>query len=163
MKSPLINAFSDGILDFDLSSSNSGTLSDDDQMLVSACADGSVLVWHLKSGKELRRLTCSKQMQQPHQQQPTFLHGVGDVKNTDSQIMRITGVRFLPKNNNLVACATSVGLIRLLNVSTGKFLLEGSGHTTGKPSCIEIDPRTGSSHQSLLWSGSDRGYIESFR
>ena len=125
-------------------------------MLVSACADGSVLLWHFKTGKELRRLTCSKEM--PHQL-PVQL---GNFKN-DSQIMRITGVRFLPKNSNLVACATSGGLIRLLNVSTGKFLLEGSGHTTGKPSCIEIDPRTGPSHQSLLWSGSDRGYIESFR
>jgi WD40 repeat protein len=148
---------SDGILDFDLSSSNSGIMCDDDRMLVSACADGSVLLWHLKTGKELRRLTCSKQMQ-PQQH---FINS-GDVKK-DTQIMRITGVRFLPKNNNLYACATSGGLIRLLNVSTGKFLLEGSGHTTGKPSCIEIDPRTGSSHQSLLWSGSDRGYIESFR
>ena len=125
-------------------------------MLVSACADGSVLLWHLKTGKELRRLTCSKQMQHQHPM------NLGDFKN-NSQIMRITGVRFLPKNSNLVACATSGGLIRLLNVSTGKFLLEGSGHTTGKPSCIEIDPRTGASHQSLLWSGSDRGYIESFR
>ena len=125
-------------------------------MLVTACADGSVLLWHLKSCKELRRLTCSKPIQ--HQQHPQG----GDAKN-NSQVMRVTGVRFLPKNNNLVACATSVGLIRLLNVSTGKFLVEGSGHTTGRTSCIEIDPRLGSSHQSLLWSGSDRGYIESFR
>ena len=156
---------SDGILDFDLSSSNSALFCDDDRMLVSACADGSVLLWHLKTGKELRRLTCSKQGQNQPQQNHHFLHptgGMGDIKN-DSQITRITGVRFLPKNNNLVACSTSGGLIRLLNVSTGKFLLEGSGHTTGKPTCIEIDPRTGSSHQSLLWSGSDRGYIESFR
>ena len=127
-------------------------------MLVSACADGSVLLWHLKTGKELRRLTCSKQIAHQHQ----FLQGVGNMRQ-DSQTIRVTGVRFLPKNNNLVACATSVGLIRLLNVSTGKFLAEGSGHTTGKPSCIAIDPRTDSSHQSLLWLGSDRGYIESFR
>merc|ERR1719414_2856673 len=69
---------------------------------------------------------------------------------------RVTGVRFLPNNNNLVVCATSAGLLRVLNVSTGKFSSEGSGHTTGKTGCMEI-------RDNLLWVGSDRGYIESFR
>ena len=115
----------DGVVDFDISTSPH-------DLLASACVDGSLLLWHLKTGQELRRQ--------------------GSEGLTRSA--RVTGVRFLPQNNNLVVCSTSSGLLRVLNVSTGKF--SNDGHATGKTNCMEI-------RDSLLWVGGDRGYIESFK
>jgi len=75
---------------------------------------------------------------------------------------KVTGVRFLPNNNNLVVCsAASAGLLRVLNVSTGKWSQGASGHTTGKANCMEVGPPNQPS--GLLWVGTDRGFIESFR
>lgn len=93
-----------GVLDFD-------TVMD---LLVTAGTDGAVVLWHAKSGKELRRLSMDH---------------------------KVTGVRFLPNNNNLVVCsAASAGLLRVLNISTGKWSQGASGHTTGKASCMEVAP-----------------------
>ena len=64
--------------------------------------------------------------------------------------VKVTGVRFLPNNNNLVVCAChsssggglrsgggGEGLLRVLNVSTGKWSQGAGGHTTGKVNCME--------------------------
>lgn len=68
--------------------------------------------------------------------------------------------RFLPKNNNLVVCGVggAGGAVRLFNVSTGKFVAHVSSPVLGKSLCAEVNHLG-----SVLWVGSDRGYIESFR
>ena len=67
--------------------------------------------------------------------------------------------RFLPRNNNLIICALSNGVLQVLNISTGKFNHDCHGAPMlGKTLAVTLNA-TGS----VLWAGNDRGYIESFR
>ena len=78
-----------------------------------------------------------------------FVSTAGGV-NAGGTGVKVTGVRFLPNNNNLVICAChsssggglrsgggGEGLLRVLNVSTGKWSQGAGGHTTGKVNCME--------------------------
>jgi WD40 repeat protein len=107
-------------------------VSDSNQFLVSCSLDGTLALWDLKTKAQLRA--------------------------TRIENGYVTFCRFLPKNNNLVVCGVSGGCIRLMNVSTGKFLPDVSSPVLGKSLCAQINQ-----HGSVLWVGSDRGYVESFR
>lgn len=109
-------------------------VSESNEFLVSCSADGVVALWDLKT-KELLRKTDS-----------------------DGSGLVCLFCRFLPKNNNLVVCGVNSGAVRLFNVSTGKFVAHVSSPVLGKSLCAEVNHLG-----SVLWVGSDRGYIESFR
>ena len=110
-------------------------LSDSDEFAVSAALDGSLILWDLKSRKQLRHVQV----------------GVAGV--------HILFCRFLPQNNNLVVCVLSSGFVNIINISTGKFVIDGSGSPVlGASLCCEISPQG-----NLLWVGNDRGQIESFK
>ena len=96
--------------------------------------DGALVVWNVQSGQELRRLQT--------------LEGGGFV----------TACRFLPRNNNLIICALSSGVLQVWNISTGKFNIDCGAKMLGKTTAVTMNP-TGN----LLWAANDRGYIESFR
>ena len=91
-------------------------------------------MWNVQSGQELRRLQT--------------LEGGGFV----------TACRFLPRNNNLIICALSSGVLQVWNISTGKFNIDCGAKMLGKTTAVTMNP-TGN----LLWAANDRGYIESFR
>ena len=99
--------------------------------------DGSFVVWDVPRGRELRR-------------HDTLL----------SRGAHVRACRFLPRNNNLIVCALSTGVLQILNVSTGKFnSVSGSGALMlGRTTSVTLNG-TGT----LLWAGNDRGLIESFR
>ena len=120
------------VTDFDINDSN--------ELLVGAGQDGSFVVWNVPKGEELRRIHFSLDALLPR--------GVF-----------VSFARFLPRNNNLIACALSNGVLQVLNVSTGKFNHDCAGATMlGKTLAVCLNA-TGS----VLWAGNDRGYIESFR
>ncbi len=122
------------VSDFDLSESN--------ELLAAAGIDGSFVVWDVTSGRELRRVQIGNDKRGGH----------------------VRACRFLPRNNNLIVCALSSGVLQVLNVSTGKFnTVSGSG---GGGSALMLGKTTSvvlNSSGTLLWSGNDRGLIESFR
>ena len=98
--------------------------------MVAAAQDGSFVVWNVQKGEELRRMDG----------------------------FFVSFCRFLPRNNNLIICALSSGVLQILNVSTGKFNHDHGAPMVGKTVAVALNA-TGS----VLWAGSDRGYIESFR
>lgn len=136
-----------GVSDFDVS--------EDGDLLVSAHSDGSLGLVQLSTGVQLRRTQppqaqqhqALQHLQQHHQQQQPNL----------PVSLNVTKVRFVPRNNNLVVCATKEGLLTLFNVSTGMFVQEGFVHATSRTTCLETD------RVCLLWAGSERGHLESFR
>jgi len=111
-------------------------VNDSNDLLVGAGQDGSFVAWNLQSGLELRRI--------------------------DGLLPRgvfVVFCRFLPRNNNLIICALSNGVLQVLNISTGKFNHDCHGAPMlGKTLAVTLNA-TGS----VLWAGNDRGYIESFR
>lgn len=111
-------------------------LSESNELLVASGHDGSVLLWDAQTGKELRKLD-----------------------NILPRSAHVWACRFLPRNNNLIVCALSTGVLQILNVSTGKFCCDGSGALLlGRALCVAMN-----SVGNLVWVGNDRGYIESFR
>jgi len=120
------------VTDYDVNDSN--------ELLVGAGQDGSFVAWNLQSGLELRRIQFAADGLLPR--------GVF-----------VIFCRFLPRNNNLIICALSNGVLQVLNISTGKFNHDCHGAPMlGKTLAVALNA-TGS----VLWAGNDRGYIESFR
>ena len=108
-------------------------LSESNELAVSCSYDGLLILWDMRARRPLRRMRALES---------------GAYLNF---------CRFLPQNNNLVVCGASTGVIKIMNVSTGKFVVEGSP-VLGKSLSVAMN------HQgTLVWVGSDRGYIESFR
>jgi len=118
------------VTDYDVNDSN--------ELLVGAGQDGSFVAWNLQSGLELRRIQFAADGLLPRGVYVIFC-------------------RFLPRNNNLIICALSNGVLQVLNISTGKFATSGAP-MLGKTLAFALNA-TGS----VLWTGNDRGYIESFR
>lgn len=109
-------------------------INDSNELLVGASQDGCFVVWNLQKSQELRRL-----------QMPSGMY--------------VSHCRFLPRNNNLIICALSNGVLQVLNVSTGKFNQDcGGAPMLGQTMTVTLNA-TGS----VLWAGNDRGNIESFR
>ncbi len=108
-------------------------VSESNQFLVSCSLDGVLALWDLKTRSQLRAT-----------RQPDGCH--------------VRFCRFLPRNNNLVVCGLASGTVKLMNVSTGKFVTDVGSPVLGKSLCAEINQLG-----SLLWVGGDRGYVESFR
>lgn len=109
-------------------------INETNELLVGAALDGSFVVWNLQKNQELRRI-----------QIPSGIF--------------VSHCRFLPRNNNLIICALSNGVLQVLNVSTGKFNQDAGGAPMlGATMTVTLNA-TGS----VLWAGNDRGYIESFR
>jgi len=120
------------VTDYDVNDSN--------DLLVGAGQDGSFVAWNLHSGLELRRIQFAADGLLPRGVYVIFC-------------------RFLPRNNNLIICALSNGVLQVLNISTGKFNHDCHGAPMlGKTLAVTLNA-TGS----VLWAGNDRGYIESFR
>lgn len=126
----------EAVLDCDLSESN--------QFLVSCSLDGSLVLWDVKSRRRLREMRAIDAA-------PGTSH--------------VSFARFLPRNNNLVVCGVvggSSSVVRVMNISTGKFLPCGGSPLLGR----SLKAETGSSSCSgsdILWVGNDRGVVESFR
>ena len=98
--------------------------------------DGALVVWNVQSGQELRRLNT--------------LEG--------SHGGFVNACRFLPRNNNLIMCALSSGVLQVWNISTGKFNSDCGAKMLGKTVAVTMNA-TGN----ILWAANDRGSIESFR
>ena len=95
-----------------------------------------MVVWNVQSGQELRRLNT--------------LEG--------SHGGFVNACRFLPRNNNLIMCALSSGVLQVWNISTGKFNSDCGAKMLGKTVAVTMNA-TGN----ILWAANDRGSIESFR
>lgn len=108
-------------------------ISESNQFIVSCSLDGSLILWDLTKRTQLR---CVRDFEGS-----SYLYFC----------------RFLPLNNNLIVCGVSSGVVRLINISTGKFIQDGSP-MLGKSLSVEVNQQG-----SLLWVGNDRGNIESFR
>jgi len=169
------------VTDYDVNDSN--------ELLVGAGQDGSFVAWNLQSGLELRRIQFAvltnlvvteeqkrnflglvspqRRLSQPVQPQIKSVRRQLSVpfsrfKRSDGLLPRgvfVIFCRFLPRNNNLIICALSNGVLQVLNISTGKFNHDCHGAPMlGKTLAVALNA-TGS----VLWAGNDRGYIESFR
>jgi WD40 repeat protein len=73
------------VTDFDISDSN--------ELMVAVGQDGSFVVWNIQSGQELRRIKACEGLL------PRNSH--------------VTACRFLPRNNNLIICALSTGVLQV--------------------------------------------------
>jgi len=108
-------------------------INDSNEILVGAGQDGTFVAWNLPLNMELRRV---------RQKEGVF----------------VKFCRFLPRNNNLIICALSNGLLQVLNISTGKFSHDCGALMLGKTLAVTLN-----ASGSVLWAANDRGYIESFR
>merc|ERR1712223_2184475 len=101
--------------------------------LVSSSADGTVCLWIMATGQLLRQVGS-----------PTK--------------RGLSAARFLPGNNNLVVTGGLAGHVQLINISTGIFPSAGTSTVGGSVLCLEA-----SVQDSLVWIGTDRGTVLSFK
>ncbi|KAG8039582.1 hypothetical protein G9C98_008225 [Cotesia typhae] len=66
---------------------------------------------------------------------------------------------FVPANNNLVITGNAVGLLQVLNISTGIYPRGGTSKIGGKVLSLTCEESGGS----LIWAGNDKGIIVSLR
>ncbi len=132
----------DSVLDFDLSETG--------ELAVCCTRGGRLTLWQLASGKLLREVR------------------VRDDENSRRDQRSSSFCKFMPQNNNLVAVGVSgvfngvAGSVKVVNISTGKFLNEGCA-SVGRSLCAAVASGATTTSAALLWVGNDRGHIESFR
>ena len=108
-------------------------ISTSNELLVSVSSDGSICVWQLPGGGLLRQLSSPG-------------------------CQTLTSCRFVPGNNTLVVVGSGAGLVQTVNTSTGIFPMSGTSRVPGSVLSIAM-----AGQDNLLWSGTDRGTIISFR
>jgi WD40 repeat protein len=108
-------------------------ISTSNELVVSCSEDGTVCLWRLAEGRLLRRVPSPAKR-------------------------GLTAARFLPGNNNLVVTGGLAGHVQLINISTGIFPASGTSTVPGSVLCLEAAPQDG-----LVWAGTDRGTVLSFR
>lgn len=77
----------------------------------------------------------------------------------DQQRAEVLCCAFTPVNNNLVVAGNSLGLIQILNISTGIYTRGGSCKIGGKILSLTCEGSGGL----VIWAGNDRGIIMSFQ
>jgi len=112
---------------------NDFDISTSNELVVSCSADGTVCLWQMATGKLLRQVGS-----------PTK--------------KGLTAARFLPGNNNLVVTGGLAGHVQIINISTGIFPPAGTSTVGGSVLCLEA-----SVQDSLVWIGTDRGTVLSFK
>ena len=108
-------------------------ISTNSEVVVSSSLDNTVCLWQLSTAVMIRQMKSSSK--------------VG-----------LTSVRFLPGNNNLVVTGSRAGLVQIINISTGIFPTSGTSTLPGSVLCLAV-----SSQDDLVWAGTDRGAVFSFR
>ena len=108
-------------------------ISTSNELVVSCSGDATVCLWELGEGRLLRQVASPARK-------------------------ALTAARFLPDNNNLVVTGGLSGHVQLINISTGIFPVSGTSTVPGAVLCLEAAPR-----DSLVWAGTDRGTVLSFR
>ncbi|XP_064359562.1 WD repeat-containing protein 13 isoform X2 [Dromaius novaehollandiae] len=101
-------------------------------LLLSASHDGTLRLWAPAEGRCLRRLA-------------------------DPDGAALLCCAFQPLNNNLTVAGSARGVLRVVNISTGKAARGGAGRLPGRVLALCFDAAG-----RVLWAGDDRGSVSSF-
>ena len=133
-KFPVIHSIADPpSVTASLTGHSGAVISTSNELLVSSSEDHTLCLWQLPSGSLVRQMPSSFKQS-------------------------LTSCRFLPGNNNLVVTGSVGGLVQIINISTGIFPASGTSTVPGAVLSLAV-----SSQDNLVWAGTDRGTVISFR